>query len=267
MLAMHRRSIELPAWTLAHLATGVLLLDAAGCRRPSADVSSPESVEPTTTAKCPEGAASRPAAQPGSSDDREAPRIVAGRFVSRERVQLRFSESIEPPKQVNPRQFRLSEGYSLIDYGGGYGGSGYAHAYYYDLAARSGYADQPLVFVGVEPTSEPDVLELVLSRPIPVSLCEDLKYRQESYGGGVTEGPPRRFQIGLFLHYTGRGSVGIRDLAGNPMADMGGEWALHFGTRNINITGTPPLVRFDLLVELPCPDANLPGFDAPPGPS
>jgi hypothetical protein len=271
MAAMHDRPYQLPGgWTLAGLATGLLLLDVAACRRPTAEINSPErEQEPARTAEqeCKPSEPNKPAAKPGSSDDHDPPQIIAASFIARDRLLLRFSEAVEPPTQVNPRQFRISHGYSMVDYGGGYGqAGGYAHAYYYDLLNNGGY-DAPLVFVTLEAAGAPEELELQLSQAIPVEICEDINLtKQDLAQEAAAGGPPTKGQVGVFLHYTSRGSVGIRDLAGNPLADIGAEWALHFGVRTKQLNGAPPVVRFDLLVELLCPTSGSGALDGPPGP-
>lgn len=230
-----------------------------GCQ-PSSAIVTPEP-EPTGEAtSCPTVTVPQP--KPGSSDDREAPRILAAQFKSSDRVLLSFSEGIEAPTQVNPRQFRLSEAYSMTDYAGTY-----SSAYYYDLAARYG-DDQPIVFSAIE-QPEPDQLVLVLNRPIPLPICENLRVAQEDAAAAAAAATPdagaSKVRHALYLHYTGRGSVGIRDPAGNQLGDFGGEWALHFGTREKRLSGQQPLVRFDLLIELECPTGAT--FNGPPGPS
>ncbi|MFV8756761.1 hypothetical protein ACNOYE_39965 [Nannocystaceae bacterium ST9] len=241
-----------------------LVIEAAGCR-PSTTIVTPE--EGTTTGeaeRCP-APPETPKPAPGSSDDREPPRIVSAHFNGSDRVTLSFSEGLEPPKQVNPRQFRLSEGYSLVNYAAGYPGGAYASAYYYDLAARYGDG-QPLIFTSIE-QPEPDQLVLVLNRAIPPPICENIRVAQQdaAAAAAIPDAPPTKTRHALFLHYTKRGSVGIRDLASNQLDDFGGEWALDFGTRDKRLSGQAPLVRFDLLIELDCP---APGeFIGPPGPS
>jgi hypothetical protein len=238
----------------------MLLLETAGCR-PSTTIVTPEPDGRTGEAEtCPEPTVTIQKPPPGSSDDREAPRVVSARFTSNDRILLTFSEGVEAPKQVNPRQFRLSEAYSVVDYAGAY-----ASAYYYDLAARYG-DEQPLVFASID-QPEPEQLVLMLNRAIPVPICENLELakQDEAAAAASPDAGASKVRRGLFLHYTKRGSVGIRDLASNQLDDFGGEWALHFGSRDKRMTGQQPLVRFDLLIELDCPTANT--FTGPPGPS
>jgi hypothetical protein len=246
---------------IRELATGVALLLPTGCRNPTADV---------TTAPGPGDKASADAAlptcqatpapkpRPGSSEDREAPVVVGARFVTRDRVQLTFSESVAPTTQVNPRQFRLSMAYSTIDYG-----AGYASGYYYDLAGGDSYQPSIVVTSLAGYDDQPEVLTLQLSAPVPIDLCEGILDTRTNMGGGD---PAAQARVGLFLHYTSRGSVGVRDLADNAMSDMGGEWALHFGARHKSLNGGEPIMRLDLLVELGCPEETM-GVSAPPGPS
>lgn len=237
----------------------VLVIEAAGCR-PSTTIVDPEPTGKTTEPeKCPPPpAVAKP--EPGSSDDREPPHIINAKFNGSDRVVLTFSEKLEAPKQVNPRQFRLSEGYSTVDYAGNY-----ASAYYYDLAAR--YGDElPLVFAAIE-QPEPDQLVLTLNRAMPIPICENIRLAQEDAAAAAAspDAGTAKTRHALFLHYTKRGSVGIRDLASNQLDDFGGEWALHFGTRDKRLSGQQPLVRFDLLIELDCPNGTE--FVGPPGPS
>lgn len=234
----------------------MLVLETAGCR-PSTTIV-PVEPDGRTEVECPPPTVITAKAPPGSADDREPPQIVSAHFNGSERVVLTFSEGLEVPKQVNPRQFRLSEAYSTIDYAGAY-----ASAYYYDLAAR--YGDElPLLFVEIEQT-EPEQLVLTLNRGIPLPICENLRVAQEDTAAAAAIPEGNKIRRGLFLHYTKRGSVGLRDLAGNTLEDFGGEWALHFGARDKRLTGHQPLVRFDLLIELECPSGS--NFIGPPGPS
>lgn len=241
--------------SLALGAGGCVLLLEAGCR-PQSTIEVPE---PRASERvCPTPTIPTPA--PGSADDREAPRITGVRFNGSDRVVLSFSEGLEDPKQVNPRQFRVSEAYSTIDYAGGY-----ASGTYYDIATR--YGDEiPIVFAAIEQI-EPDELALILNRPIPPTICENIRVAQDDIAAAAASPDAAGFksQHALFLHYTKRGSPGIRDLAGNTLDDFGAAWALHFGTRDLRLSGKPPVVRFDLLVELPCPTPTE--FIGPPGPS
>ncbi len=233
----------------------VLVLE-TGCQ-PSTSIVAPDERPPAE--RCPVAVAPKPA--PGSSSDRESPQLITARFNGSDRVTLTFSEGLEPPTQVNPRQFRVSEGYSTVDYSEG----GYASAYYYDPAAHYG-EELPLVFAAIE-QPEPDQLTLVLNRPIPMPICETMRMAKEeaAAAAALADGSTTKIRRGLFLHYTQRGSVGIRDLASNRLDDFGGEWALDFGARDKRLTGKPPLVRFDLLIELDCPVPSE--YVGPPGPS
>lgn len=255
MVAMTARILE--------LATGVAscaLLLPAGCRKPTAELSvDPEAgAEPVALTPAPAcedtQAKAPPRAAPGSSDDRDAPVVLGGRFIARDRVQLTFSEPLAPVAQVNPRQFRLSSAYSSIDYQGGY-----ASGYYYDLAGADNY-EPPVVVTALETYADhPELLALALSRPVPVELCADMAEMTADPGEQVNA------RTGLFLHYTSRGSVGVRDRADNPMADVGAAWALHYGSRHQTMYGTEPVMRLDLLIELACPDETM-TIAAPPGP-
>jgi hypothetical protein len=272
---MSGRSEELPAEAkpsargfagVAGLASLVLLVP-SGCRRPTADLSvDPETggepvaaPAPDVACKPAEGAAAKPRPKPGQDGDLEPPEILGGRFVARDRVQLTFSEPLAPVDQVNPRQFRLSMAYSARSTQD-YGGAGYASGYYYDLAGADNY-EPPVVVTSLETyEARPEVLALQLSRPVPVELCVDMA----DAASDPVEGEDVR--MGLYLHYTIRGSVGIRDLGENPLGDMGGEWALNYGARHKTLYGTDPVMRLDLLVELACPEQGL-GVSTPPGPS
>lgn len=241
----------------ASLAGGALLLLDTGCR-PDTTLVIPEdgASEPSKTAKCP----TLPVVPPGSANDREAPRITAARFNGSDRVILHFSEGLEKPEQVNPRQFRVSESYSTVDHA-----NDYASATYYDLATRYG-EDLPLVFAAIEQLA-PDELALILNRPIPPVLCENIRMAQQDIDAQAA-GPDAGMletRHGLYLHYTKRGSVGVRDLAGNQLDDFGAAWALHFGTRDMRMSGRAPVVRLDLLIELVCPIPSE--FVGPPGPA
>jgi hypothetical protein len=77
---------------------------------------------------------------------------------------------------------------------------------------------------------------------------------------------PARARACLFLHYTSRGSEGVRDRAQNPLGDMGGEWALHFGARQRTSQGSEPVTRLNLLLELECPDESM-QESGPPSPT
>jgi hypothetical protein len=247
----------------------MMLLPSVGCRRPSADLALPGETggaEPTGVADDPESC--KPCATPrpvaGSPDDHDPPIVLGARFVARDRVQLTFSEPLAPVDAVNPRQFRLSHAYSTID---GVGDRSYGTGYYYDLAGADVY-EPPLVVIKLELYAEqPEVLALTLNRPVPVDLCQQLIDTQTNLDqSAATPGDPRRGQVGLFVHYTTRGSDGIRDRVNNPLADLGADWALNFGGRHKTTYGTEPVTRLDLLPSLLCPDASMAGGGGPPGP-
>jgi hypothetical protein len=248
------------------IATGLascVLLAPTGCRRPSADISvEPEpEAEPngkTPTAEC----KTPPRPAPGSDGDIDPPALLGGRFVARDRVQLTFSEPLGPTKGFNPRQFRLSSAYSTTDYQ-----AGYASAYYYDLGGNNSYMP-PIFVTSVEAyPNQPEVLALQLNQPIPVDTCLAMRERQATIASNQgVDGSTARSRTGVFLHYTSRGSDGIRDRAQNPLGDMGGEWALHFGARQRTSQGTEPVTRLDLLLELTCPDESM-QESGPPGPT
>ncbi|MFO7562048.1 MAG: hypothetical protein R6X02_05350 [Enhygromyxa sp.] len=250
------------------VASCVMLLPAAGCR-PSADLASPEDRRGTsgpgsTSAQgCKPCEAAKP--PPGSPDDHEPPAILGARFVARDRLQLTFSEPLASPAGVNPRQFRLSRAYSSV-----YGSDerGYASGYYYDLGGQDTY-EPPLVVVELEQYEErPEVLALILNRPVPIEVCEQLVQAKADLAVDASDPTKqRRGQVGLFLHYTTRGSAGIRDRVDNPLADIGADWALNFGARHKQLYGTEPVMRLDLLPEIPCPDGSLKAVGGPPGPS
>jgi hypothetical protein len=251
------------------IASCVLLLPSVGCRRPSADLALPEEGGTSSDSSEPVAKVERecatPKPAPGSPDDHESPVILGARFVARDRVQLTFSEPLGPVDAVNPRQFRLSHAYATIDAGSG--DRSYASGYYYDLAGADLY-EPPLVVVKLELyEQQPEILALTLSRPVPSDLCDSLKDSQANIDQMATEpGAPRRGQVGLFLHYTTRGSEGIRDAVNNPLTDVGADWALNFGTRNKAVYGTEPVMRLDLLPVLACPDESMGAIGGPPGP-
>jgi hypothetical protein len=253
---------------IRELATGVascVLLLPTACRNPTADVTTDPGSGGKASADdappdrdCDRKAAKVTKPRPGSSGDLQAPVVLGARFVTRDRVQLTFSESLAPTAQVNPRQFRLSMAYSTTDYG-----AGYASGYYYDLAGGDSYEPSIVVTSLASYDDQPEVLTLQLSAPVPIDLCEGIQDTRTNMAGAD---PSSRARVGLFLHYTSRGSVGVRDLADNAMTDMGGEWALNFGARHKTLYGGEPIMRLDLLVELGCPDETM-GVSAPPGPS
>ena len=244
---------------LREIATGVascaLLSAGPGCRRPTADIS----VEPEPTpADAEPDAPRKPEAecQRVVRDDFSPPQVIAARFVTATRVRLEFSESLGPVTSVNPRQFRLSWAYSAVS------SDGYAEAYYYDLLGEDP-STPPMVVRGLETYEDAaDRLGLVLSHPLPMTVCEEIAEMKADFESAKVEDEQGR--AGLFLHYTSRGGDGVRDTAGNAMEDIGGEWALSYGARARALAGTEPVVAFDRLVELPCP---LDGFSLPPGPS
>lgn len=248
------------------IATGLascMLLADTGCRRPTADISvgpepkvEPSDDKPVAECKTPP----RPA--PGSSGDVDPPVLLGGRFVARDRLQLTFSEPLGSVKQVNPRQFRLSSAYSTADYS-----AGYASAYYYDLGGSDNY-QPPIVVTSLSAyENQPEVLSLQLNRGIPIDTCLMMRERQASIVANQgADAPGVRTRLGVFLHYTSRGSDGIRDRANNPLGDMGGEWALHFGARQRTAHGAEPVTRLDLLLELECPDESMQD-SGPPGPT
>jgi hypothetical protein len=251
------------------VASCVMLLPAC---RPSADLATPEDgrrVSPDLTnpfgnskGECKPCATPKP--PPGSPDDHDPPVILGARFIARDRVQLTFSEPLGSVEGVNPRQFRLSRAYSSLD--SGY--RNYASGYYYDIAGTDVY-EQPLVVVELELYAEqPEVLALSLNRPVPVEICDELAQRKADIAVAASDpANTRRGQIGLFLHYTSRGSVGVRDKVNNPLGDIGADWALNFGSRHKQVYGGEPVTRLDLLPELACPDASMNALGGPPGPT
>ncbi len=253
------------------VASCVLLLPIAGCRRPSADLNlpgdaggpgrEPELSEPAATDKT----CATPKPAPGSPDDHEAPIVLGARFVAADRVQLSFSEALAPVDAVNPRQFRLSRAYTMIDDDGG--GYVYATGYYYDLAGPDSYS-QPLVVIKLELyEQQPEILALTLSRPIPPEVCEQLGETQAQLEQMANQPEGRRGETGLFLHYTARGSDGVRDRVNNPLDEFGADWAINFGVRQETVYGTEPVTRLDLLPRLECPGPGLRSVgSAPPGP-
>lgn len=264
-----RRSLPIPpsAWT-----TGVASCVAwvtLGCERPSDQVThTPNSASPgaDTSGACPPCVRT----PPGSADDRTAPVILGARFIARDRLQLTFSEVLAPVVGVNPRQFRLSNAESMMESsGGGASRSGigsalnediYASATYYDAAGPDTY-EAPLVVVALELSPQhPDILVLALSQPISVELCEEIAEQRtvllEDAATAAAADRVEQGQVGLFLHYTTRGSEGVRDLADNPLAELGGHWALNFGARSMELYGSDPVARLDLLPEIPCPEPD-----------
>jgi hypothetical protein len=247
------------------VASCVMLLPTAACR-PSADVAVNPDAEPLASKPEPcTPCATVPKAPPGSPDDHEPPVILGARFIARDRVQLTFSEPLTSTAGVNPRQFRLSRAYSAVDAGSG--DRGYASGYYYDIAGTDNY-EPPLVVVELELyTEQPEVLALSLNRPVPVELCDELLQRKSDIAIAASDpANTHRAQSGLFLHYTSRGSEGIRDRVNNPMGDVGADWALNFGSRHKQVYGAEPVMRLDLLPELGCPDASMSAIGGPPGP-
>lgn len=261
--------------TLTGVASCVMLLPGVaslGCRRPSADLALPDSqgaARPEDPACKP--CAAVPRAVPGSADDHEAPRILGARFVARDRVQLTFSEALAPVENVNPRQFRLSHAYSMVDSGGEPSDpydQGYATGYYYDVAGSDSY-EQPVVVVKLELyADQPQVLALTLNRPITVDFCQQIADSQTNLDQlPIEPGNRHHGEVGLFLHYTTRGSDGVRDQVANPLADIGADWALNFGSRHKTVYGADPVMRLDLLTPLVCPDESMSSIGGPPGPT
>lgn len=243
------------------VASCVMLLPAC---RPSADLAHP-GAEPT--AGTPEACkpCGTPKPPPGSPDDHDPPVILGARFVARDRLQITFSEPLAAPAGVNPRQFRLSRAYSTIY---GVDEHGYASGYYYDLGGQDTY-EPPLVFVEIEQYQErPEVLVLNLNRPVPIELCEALLQTKVDLQAEKASDPSgsRHGQVGVYLHYTTRGSDGIRDRVNNPLADIGADWALNFGARHKQLYGSEPVMRLDLLPEIACPDETMKAIGGPPGP-
>src|SRR5690606_15396639 len=234
----------------ASLTTGVascvMLLPTVACR-PSADLAvnhpnaEPTAGKPESCTPC----ASAPKPPPGSADDHDPPVILGARFIARDRLQLTFSEPLASTEGVNPRQFRLSRAYSSIQ---DYRGDGYASGYYYDLGGQDTY-EPPIVFIEIEQYEDrPEVIALALNLPVPVDLCETLLQAKADLDTQAADpNVGRRGQVGVFLHYTTRGSEGVRDRVNNPLADIGADWALNFGTRHKQVYGTEPVMRLDLL--------------------
>lgn len=237
------------------------MLVSAGCARPPATLSPTAGFEPARTetdASCPD----TPTTPQASEGDGLAPQIVDARFVAGDRVMLTFSEALAPTKGVNPRQFRLSWAYSLVDLE-----EGYAAVYYQELGGTDLDEVPVVVQALVEYADRPEVLGLRLNQGVPVDVCTELAELKADFDEAMAEADAtERGEVGLFLHYTERGSVVVRDRSGVPLGDIGGAWALHHGARHHQAYGAEPVARLDLLVRLDCPVNDGLMRDTPPGP-
>ncbi len=211
----------------------------------------------------------------GDGTDRVAPEVTTAELVDRRRIRLRFSEPVIDAAAADPRQFRISYAYSLsydeVE----------AVAYYVDplvaapppgpppgIDPSSGKAvyesdparyDPVLEVVSLRAYADGESLGLELSAPIPLDLCldvadarADLQAQHEELRARG-EGATSEAAVGVYLHYTGQGGVPITDRAGNPMADVGGHWALNRGARTAQLEGRPPVAHLDRLIPIPCP--------------
>lgn len=223
-----------------------------GCQR------TPPAVAPTDDPQLAPATVAAPApiatAEVEPGDDREGPQIRGAQFVDARHVRLVFSEPLAPTDGVNPRQFRLSTAYATVE------PEGYAYVSYADIAYQAGDDDAPIVVKQLKRYADETLVGLELSRAVPAAVCEeigDIKRdiaEQAAYYSAQQDAyePGPRIDTGIYLHYTKRGSSGVRDLAGNALDDVGAAWALNFGAQYANLTGQDPVARLDLLVEVPC---------------
>jgi hypothetical protein len=192
----------------------------------------------------------------------EPPRVISARFIDPSQVELTFSEPLAPVQKVNPRQFRISHGYQSVD------GEG-AYATYAEPGYGSGDEDAPpIVGTRLERDPEGRHLTLRLNRGIPMEVCEDivaLRREEEELAADRAANPDDdegeevvETTTGLYLHYTRRGSAGIRDQQGEALDDIGAAWALNYGSRYFKTSGVAPVARFDLLIEIECFDVPDP---------
>jgi hypothetical protein len=223
----------------------------AACNKPPPAVAPEEVGEPhREPAPEPEPLA-RVEQEPG--DDKEAPRVASAQFINPQRIRLTFTEPLAPTSEVNPRQFRISISYLSVD------PEGYGYATYSDVNYHQGDEESSLVVRRIERYSDERELGLDLSQPVPAEICSEIKATEidaleaAAYAAANPEaGPEEEIEMGLYLHYTSRGSAPVIDLAGNGLEPFGASWALNYGAQYIGQNGDMPVARLDLLVKLPC---------------
>jgi hypothetical protein len=184
---------------------------------------------------------------PGVDADDDTPRLLSGRFLRGDLVELAFSDPIAPVDDVDPRSFRLSIARGNVgrDYG-----VCYTETYYCDpalgfsLFGCRGCAalddDCPAPATVIDLANDPDDathLQLRLSAGIDPLRCLELQYYA-----------PR---AAILAHYSTREIPVVSGRSGEPLADIASHWA-STDERKIKRDGTFP--DLDAFVPLPCPD-------------
>jgi hypothetical protein len=164
--------------------------------------------------------------KPERGTDRTPPTVVRAEFAGSEGLRIYFSEAIAPLEGFDPADFRISvlslygddyhrDSYDSYDSYGGYGGyDSYQPVAHYDDPGVINY-EPPLRLLAAQGGGDRIVIKL--SYEGISDFCHEL----ESYDDNMSRGG--RSGAALFLHYAA-GSIRIRDVAGNALANFGADW-------------------------------------------
>ncbi|MFV8755563.1 hypothetical protein ACNOYE_33860 [Nannocystaceae bacterium ST9] len=182
--------------------------------------------------------------------DATPPELIAAEFERPDRVILRFSEPLGPIADVDPEHFRMSTALVIDD------GQGGELTVYYDLAnhfseglpgqdGQQPDLDGPwprhafTIVAALERGEARDELILQLSYPVEPAVCAAL---DQAAALGIP--------AGIFVHYGQAEYPRIVDEAGNPLADIAGDWIA------VNGVATAPgaFPELDPTLAIPCPE-------------
>lgn len=187
--------------------------------------------------------------------DEQPPELLDARFEDAGTIVLRFSEPLAPVEGIDPAShFRIGSAFVIDDLEGG------DLTVYYDLAhhfpdgvpGNAGDAQGPwlrhgLTLVsGLELGEDPSELRLRLDVPVEPYVCDALV---EAEGLGIP--------AAIHTHYARGEGPGIRDVAGNELADVGGWWVLD--TFVAAREGSFP--ELEPRLAMACPDEPVPASD------
>jgi hypothetical protein len=199
-----------------------------------------------------------PTGPPPPPDLPGPPQLIAADMLDNLTLALTFSESIAPPAEVNPQQFRLSAAYApkgeyyYYQYNTYYQEVGnwngqcqeYCYEYCYDEGCQEQCWDYcspgpPLRVAAIAPLPDrPDILLLTFDNGIGSGVCTQL------------ENFPSQWTRGLFIHYTPDGTAPVTDTQGELLADIGEQWALQPDRQWLYNQGTFPFM--EPVLPIPC---------------
>jgi hypothetical protein len=225
----------------------------AACNKPPPAVVPDEVAAPVEVVELLVAPEARIEIEPG--DDHQPPRVSSAQFINPQRIRLTFTEPLGPSREVNPRQFRISVGYLSVD------PEGYGYATYSDVNYHQGEEERLLVVRHIERYTDERAMGLDLSEPVSGEICAEIKgFEIDALeAAAYSTANPRaaaeeEMEMGLYLHYTSRGSAPVIDTSGNGLEPFGAAWALNYGAQYVGQNGQMPVARFDLLVKLTCFD-------------